>query len=126
MVGRRHVIPPWALTVRWPAVATSSVRYGGEPVKLYLISLGVGVLVGVIYSLLNVRSPAPPIVALIGLAGMLVGEQIIPVGKQMLAGSAFHVAWRQSHCTAHIFGMLPGRPSDEAETAAAKSPEPLS
>ena len=94
--------------------------------KLYLISLGVGILVGVIYSLLNVRSPAPPIVALIGLAGMLVGEQIIPVGKQVLAGSAFHVAWRQSHCTAHIFGMLPGRPSDDAETAAIKSPEPIS
>jgi XapX domain-containing protein len=125
MVGRRHAIPP----ARWPAVATSSVRYGGEPVKLYLISLGVGVLVGVIYSLLNVRSPAPPVVALVGLAGMLVGEQIIPVGKQMLAGSAFHVAWRQSHCTAHIFGMLPGRHSgqaDQAETAAARSLETLS
>ena len=94
--------------------------------KLYLISLGVGILVGVIYSLLNVRSPAPPIVALVGLAGMLVGEQIIPVGKQMLAGSAFHVAWRQSHCTAHIFGMLPGRHSGQAETAAARLPEKLS
>lgn len=97
--------------------------------KLYLISLGVGILVGVIYSLLNVRSPAPPVVALVGLAGMLVGEQIIPVGKQILAGSAFHVAWRQSNCTAHIFGMLPGQPSDrpdQAETAAAKSKEILS
>jgi XapX domain-containing protein len=99
-------------------------------VKLYLISLGVGILVGVIYSLLHVRSPAPPIVALVGLAGMLVGEQIIPVGKQMLvAGSSFHAAWRQSHCTAHIFGMLPGGPSNQsgqAETAAAKSKGTLS
>ena len=98
--------------------------------KLYLISLGVGILVGVIYSLLNVRSPAPPLIALVGLAGMLVGEQIIPVGKHMLvAGTSFDVAWRQSHCTAHIFGMLPGRHSaqaDQAETAAAKLPEKLS
>ncbi len=93
--------------------------------KIYLISLGVGILVGVIYCLLNVRSPAPPLVALVGLAGMLVGEQIIPVGKHMLAGSAFHVAWRQSNCTAHIFGMLPGEQSDQAETAAAKVPEAL-
>ena len=31
--------------------------------KLYLVSLGAGVLVGVIYSVLNVRSPAPPLVA---------------------------------------------------------------
>ena len=81
--------------------------------KMYLISLGVGLLVGVIYSLLQVRSPAPPLVALVGLAGMLVGEQIIPVGKQMLVeGSSFRVAWQQSHCTAHIFGMLPGGHSD--------------
>jgi len=29
--------------------------------KAYIISLGVGVLVGVIYSLLHVRSPAPPL-----------------------------------------------------------------
>src|SRR5246127_4177538 len=37
--------------------------------KIYLVSLGAGVLVGLIYSLLNVRSPAPPLVALVGLLG---------------------------------------------------------
>lgn len=42
--------------------------------KLYLMSLGAGLLVGVIYGLLNVRSPAPPAIALIGLLGILVGE----------------------------------------------------
>lgn len=56
--------------------------------KPYLISLAVGVLVGVIYGLLNVRSPAPPIVALIGLFGMLAGEQIVGVAKQMVRGPA--------------------------------------
>lgn len=44
--------------------------------KPYLLSLGAGLLVGVIYSLLNVRSPAPPVIALIGLLGILVGEQL--------------------------------------------------
>jgi XapX domain-containing protein len=53
--------------------------------KMYLISLSVGVLVGVIYSLLQVRSPAPPLVALVGLLGILAGEQAIPVGKQVFA-----------------------------------------
>ena len=77
--------------------------------RMYLLSLGAGLLVGVVYSLLNVRSPAPPLVALVGLLGILVGEQIIPVGKQVLAGSALHVAWERSKCTAHLFGMLPGR-----------------
>ena len=44
--------------------------------KVYLISMGAGVLIGLVYALLNVRSPAPPAVALIGLLGMLIGEQI--------------------------------------------------
>ncbi len=79
--------------------------------KIYLISLGAGLLVGVIYSLINVRSPAPPLVALVGLLGILAGEQITLVGKQMLAGTTLGVAWRQSKCTAHVFGMLPGRHS---------------
>jgi len=43
--------------------------------KIYLMSLGAGVLVGVVYSLVNVRSPAPPVVALVGLLGILLGEQ---------------------------------------------------
>ena len=34
--------------------------------KLYLMSLGAGLLVGIIYALIDVRSPAPPIVALVG------------------------------------------------------------
>ncbi|MDT7657922.1 MAG: hypothetical protein QOF38_2637, partial [Pseudonocardiales bacterium] len=40
-------------------------------------SLGIGVLVGVAYGLLKVRSPAPPPVALVGLLGMLVGQQLM-------------------------------------------------
>jgi XapX domain-containing protein len=79
--------------------------------KIYLVSLGAGILVGVIYSLLNVRSPAPPVVALVGLAGILIGEQVIPLGKQMLAGSVFASAWRQAECESHVFGPLPGRGS---------------
>jgi XapX domain-containing protein len=92
--------------------------------KLYLFSLLAGVLVGVIYSLINVRSPAPPLVALVGLLGILGGEQIIPVAKQMLSGSGFHTAWTDSKCTQHMFGSLPGRQTDNASrTAAANSSE---
>jgi XapX domain-containing protein len=46
----------------------------------YLISLAIGVAVGVLYVLLNVRSPAPPAVALAGLLGMLIGETALPTG----------------------------------------------
>lgn len=93
--------------------------------KMYIFSLLAGVFVGVIYSLLNVRSPAPPLVALIGLLGILAGEQVIPLGKQVLSGTTFQAAWNQAKCGTHLFGVLPGRHGDSAtvseETAANSS-----
>jgi XapX domain-containing protein len=80
--------------------------------KVYLVSLGAGLLVGVVYSLLDVRSPAPPVVALIGLLGILLGEQVIPVGRQMIAGSSLSTAWQQIRCGQHVFGSLPGGHAD--------------
>jgi len=44
--------------------------------KGLLMSFLVGLGVGVIYGLLRVKSPAPPIIALIGLLGIVLGEQI--------------------------------------------------
>ncbi|WP_439599147.1 DUF1427 family protein [Falsiroseomonas sp.] len=43
----------------------------------YLISTLLGLGVGVTYGLFGVRSPAPPVIALLGLLGMLVGEQAV-------------------------------------------------
>jgi XapX domain-containing protein len=43
--------------------------------KMTFVSFTVGLGVGVIYGLIRVKSPAPPIVALIGLLGMVLGEQ---------------------------------------------------
>jgi len=83
--------------------------------RTYLLSLGAGLLVGIVYSLLNVRSPAPPVVALVGLLGILIGEQIIPVVRQVLEGSHLAAAWRQSQCTPHMFGLLPGRHAELAQ-----------
>lgn len=44
--------------------------------KALLISFAVGLFVGVLYGVIRVKSPAPPIVALLGLLGMVVGEQL--------------------------------------------------
>jgi XapX domain-containing protein len=44
--------------------------------KVLLISFAVGLLVGVLYGVIRVKSPAPPIVALLGLLGMVLGEQL--------------------------------------------------
>jgi XapX domain-containing protein len=46
------------------------------PMKPMLISFAVGLFVGLLYGLIRVKSPAPPIIALLGLLGMVVGEQI--------------------------------------------------
>lgn len=50
---------------------------------MYMVSFGVRLLVGVIYHLIGVRSPAPPLIALIGLLGMLAGERVIPAVKHL-------------------------------------------
>lgn len=76
--------------------------------KIYLVSLAVGILVGAIYSLLQVRSPAPPLVALVGLLGILIGEQAIPVGRHILAGEPWRAACSSPKTVDHILGELPG------------------
>ena len=77
--------------------------------KLYLVSLGAGLLVGVIYGLMNVRSPAPPVIALIGLLGILAGEQIVPIAKRLVSGHGLSLGWLQRECGEHVFGALPAR-----------------
>jgi XapX domain-containing protein len=44
--------------------------------KVLFLSFVVGLGVGVLYGLIRVKSPAPPIVALLGLLGMVLGEQL--------------------------------------------------
>jgi XapX domain-containing protein len=43
----------------------------------YALSFIAGLAVGVFYAGIGMRSPAPPIIALLGLLGMLAGEQLI-------------------------------------------------
>jgi XapX domain-containing protein len=48
----------------------------------YLISL----VIGLLYGALDFRSPAPPAIALVGLLGMLAGEKLWPMGRQLITG----------------------------------------
>jgi len=75
--------------------------------RMYIVSIAVGLLVGVIYALLNVRSPAPPVIALLGLAGILVGEQLPPLVRSWLKPEATKVSWVEDHVKPHCFGELP-------------------
>jgi len=90
--------------------------------KPYLLSLGAGLLVGVIYSLLHVRSPAPPAIALLGLLGMLLGEQAIPIAKRLMAKAPVVAYLKASDCAGQVLGPQavagagsePSSPKDQA------------
>lgn len=75
--------------------------------KSYAISLIVGLLAGVIYALIDVNSPAPPVIALVGLFGMLVGEQLIPLGKRLIRRQPVTLAWFRHECVPKISGTPP-------------------
>jgi len=78
-------------------------------VKVYVLSFAAGLLVGAIYGVLNVRSPAPPVVALIGLLGILLGEQLVPLAKRLVSNKPVSTAWVREQCAPHVFGQLPGK-----------------
>jgi len=82
--------------------------------KPYIASLLAGILAGVVYALIGVQSPAPPAIALVGLLGILAGEQILPVVRRMFDGIRLGTAWRDAKCSQHMFGALPGAHADTA------------
>ena len=75
---------------------------------MYLIALAAGLLVGLIYGMLNVRSPAPPVVALVGLLGILLGEQVVPLAKRLTEGHSLTVGLLKDQSADHVLGSLPG------------------
>ena len=79
MAGRDRTFKCWVSLAYGSWVATalrsdSRVARGIE-MKVLFLSFSVGLGVGVLYGLIRVKSPAPPIVALLGLLGMVLGEQ---------------------------------------------------
>jgi XapX domain-containing protein len=72
---------------------------------MYWMSIGAGIFVGIIYGLINVRSPAPPAIALVGLLGILIGEQCVPVAKRLVQGVPLTKAWFAAECIPKISGI---------------------
>ena len=90
--------------------------------KIYVLSLSVGLLVGVIYGVLNVRSPAPPVIALVGLLGILLGEQLVPLAKRLASSEPVSSSWVRQQCVPHIFGQLPGKAAETQQPKNTKAP----
>jgi XapX domain-containing protein len=60
--------------------------------RSYLTSLILGAAVGVVYALLKVRSPAPPVIALLGLLGMLAGQQAVLLARSHISKSSVQLS----------------------------------
>ena len=50
----------------------------------YFVSLLMGMVVGLAYALVQVRFPAPPLISLVGLLGMVLGEKVVDMVKRRL------------------------------------------
>jgi XapX domain-containing protein len=96
-----------------------------EIIMVYVISLAMGLLVGVIYGLFGVRSPAPPVIALVGLFGILLGEQLVPIVKHAVQGRSVSTLVRTG-CSNHVLGRLPtndtSQPANVASIDQARKP----
>ncbi|AUX95521.1 DUF1427 family protein [Mixta gaviniae] len=75
--------------------------------KSALLSLATGLLAGMLYGISDIHSPAPPVVALLGLFGMLVGEQVVPVCRRLIARQPVTLAWFRHECVPKISGAPP-------------------
>src|ERR1700731_3448400 len=79
MVGRDRTFKCWVSLAYGGWVATASHSdsrvAGGVEMKVLFLSFIVGLGVGVLYGLIRVKSPAPPIVALLGLLALVLGEE---------------------------------------------------
>ena len=76
----------------------------------YLISLAAGLGIGVLYGLIAVRSPAPPIIALLGLLGMLAGEAAVQWirGHSDVVANVLHM---KSFAVSEDTALDPSKPS---------------
>jgi len=82
--------------------------------KALFISFVVGLVVGVVYGVIRVKSPAPPIVALLGLLGMVLGEQaggwLLTKKIQATYVASFHIVSERKN--------QPQRPDTQSESSA--------
>ncbi|MGB8289633.1 DUF1427 family protein [Rhizobium ruizarguesonis] len=92
--------------------------------KDYVISAAAGLLVGIIYGLINVRFTATPVIALLGLLGILVGEQLPPLVKNLWRSEPAALSWLHQ-VRPHVLGHMPkgGLPIEAPETQPADKSE---
>ena len=96
----RYLLTPWgsSLELVWrpspftlrtddlrPPLRAAASHFRQRTLKAFLLSALVGFAVGLFYAAVRVKSPAPPLVALVGLLGMVLGEQAWPWVRALFA-----------------------------------------
>lgn len=61
------------------------------------VSLGAGLLMGVVYWALGITSPAPPLIGLTGLLGIVLGERAVTWGRDRITASRQHIRKEEAH-----------------------------
>ncbi|MER7715389.1 DUF1427 family protein [Streptomyces flaveolus] len=61
------------------------------------VSLGAGLLMGAVYWALGITSPAPPLIGLTGLLGIVLGERAVTWGRGRIAASRHHTPKGEAH-----------------------------
>jgi len=61
------------------------------------VSLGAGLLAGAVYWALGTTSPAPPLIGLTGLLGIVLGERAVTWGRGRIAASSHHTPKGEAH-----------------------------
>lgn len=74
--------------------------------KPYVMTLLAGLLVGCLYGVIHVRSPAPPVIALVGLMGILLGEQLTSTIRQAVEHRKVDIARIAADCRGHLLAHL--------------------
>jgi XapX domain-containing protein len=74
--GRQAAISQEAASMNETTLSVASVA----------LALGTGIAIGIVFSLVKLPSPAPPLLGLIGLTGMFIGQRLWP----LLAARLFH------------------------------------
>ena len=74
--AREHVVATWAIS--------SKKERKFALLDAFIASFAIGLAVGVVYYFTRVKAPAPPLIALFGLLGMVVGEKLPPFVQSVL------------------------------------------
>jgi XapX domain-containing protein len=61
------------------------------------VSLGAGLLMGAVYWALGITSPAPPLIGLTGLLGIVLGERAVTWGRGRIGASRHHTPKGEAH-----------------------------